>query len=657
MMDDKEFSFDEGTRSRLDKFLRDFDERNKSDVQRMRKDRAFACGDQWNEFVTAAGESGRPEAVFNMIDNFKNAIVNPFLARPFDISYTIESTQDNSVDAINEWVRGLQNEWQTKNAIETGLIASVECGRGFFYVTNTDDNRIGVFAVDDPTMVMFDPNSTEINGSDAETCAVVEYITKSKAKAKYGEKYDEDVRKDFLPNLGENFNPQEDMSVIVNFYELKTEYQEVQTELGTQKTEVKTVLFTKFLDGNVVQQISLPLKHIPVVPICGTKTWIEKHRTFVGITHKLRYPQMVINYAVRQLMERLARTPKSQLIIGKTALKGNERYYENADKNLSPLLPFNDFTSGGQKIEPPVRFDNSVQCDDIISIVQGQMDLMASIVGMPLSGVASSLGAEETAESILLRTKSTESNVSHFTEHAKQSVKQLGVVLLEFYTMYHPEIAQGLRVVVGAGPEAITSKMEARRQLLALSQLYPEDMKPVIAYGITKTLDNVEISSVSNMLAKLLPPEVLSDEIPQVAKLQMQIQQILQANQQQMAQKDATIKDLQNQLLQLQLKTESDYQIAAMNNASKEKIAAMQLMGKQQETAQKGELDAQKMYLDASMEQQKMASEIETKQKLADIEITKKLAELDVEKQKSQMDMQKKVMEIATRQEKPTQGV
>lgn len=657
MMDDKEFSFDEGTRSRLDKFLRDFDERNKSDVQRMRKDRAFACGDQWNEFVTAAGESGRPEAVFNMIDNFKNAIVNPFLARPFDISYTIESTQDNSVDAINEWVRGLQNEWQTKNAIETGLIASVECGRGFFYVTNTDDNRIGVFAVDDPTMVMFDPNSTEINGSDAETCAVVEYITKSKAKAKYGEKYDEDVRKDFLPNLGENFNPQEDMSVIVNFYELKTEYQEVQTELVTQKTEVKTVLFTKFLDGNVVQQFSLPLKHIPVVPICGTKTWIEKHRTFVGITHKLRYPQMVINYAVRQLMERLARTPKSQLIIGKTALKGNEQYYENADKNLSPLLPFNDFTSGGQKIEPPVRFDNSVQCDDIISIVQGQMDLMASIVGMPLSGVASSLGAEETAESILLRTKSTESNVSHFTEHAKQSVKQLGVVLLEFYTMYHPEIAQGLRVVVGAGPEAITSKMEARRQLLALSQLYPEDMKPVIAYGITKTLDNIEISSVSNMLAKLLPPEVLSDEIPQVAKLQMQIQQILQANQQQMAQKDATIKDLQNQLLQLQLKTDSDYQIAAMNNASKEKIAAMQLMGKQQETAQKGELDAQKMYLDASMEQQKMASEIETKQKLADIEITKKLAELDVEKQKSQMDMQKKVMEIATRQEKPTQGV
>lgn len=656
-MDEKEFSFDEGTRSRLDKFLKDFDERNKSDVQRMRKDRAFACGDQWNEFVTAAGESGRPEAVFNMIDNFKNAIVNPFLARPFDISYTTESTVEIPTDAVNEWVRGLQNEWQTKNAIETGLIASVECGRGFFYVTNTENDKIGVFAVDDPTMVMFDPNSTEINGSDADTCAVVEYMTKTKAKNKYVEYYDEDVRSDFIPNLGDNFRPQEDMCCIVNFYELQTRYDEVQTETGPVKVENKSVLFTKFLDGVVVQQVELPLKHIPVVPICGTKTWIDKHRTFVGITHKLRYPQMVINYAVRQLMERLARTPKSQLIIGKTALQGNERYYENADKNLSPLLPYNDFTSGGQEIKPPVRFDNSVQCDDIISIVQGQMDLMASIVGMPLSGVASSLGAEETAESILLRTKSTESNVSHFTEHAKQSVKQLGVVLLEFYSIYHPEIGNGLRVVVGAGPETITSKMEARRQLLALSQLYPEDMKPVIAYGITKTLDNIEISSVSQMLAKLLPPEVLSDEIPQVKELQTQIQQILQNEQQQLAQKDATIKELQNQILQLQLKTQSDYEIAAMNNASKEKIAAMQLMGKQQETEQKGALDAQKMYLDASMNQQKMASEIENKQRIADIEITKKLAELDIDKQKNAMDMQKKVMEIATKSQEPRQGV
>jgi hypothetical protein len=74
-------------------------------------------------------------------------------------------------------------------------------------------------------------------------------------------------------------------------------------------------------------------------------------------------------------------------------------------------------------------------------------------------------------------------------------------------------------------------------------------MKPVIAYGITKTLDNIEISSISNMLAKLLPPEVLSDEIPQVAQLQQQMQQVIAFDKQQMAQKDETIKNLQNQIL------------------------------------------------------------------------------------------------------------
>lgn len=629
-MNEKEFEYDEGTLARLKKFIRDYDAVCKKDVERMRKDRAFAAGDQWNEYENDSN-SGRPEAVFNIIDNFKNAIRNPFLSRPFDLSYETATPESTPVDKINEWVRNLQNKWQTKNAIETGLDCGIDCGRGFMYATNTESNKVGVFAVNDPTMVMFDPNSTEINGSDAERCVIVEYVSKQKAKAKYGMRYDEDSRENIVPDLGDNYRPKDDMCIVINFYELLLSYDK-------EENEMRQVLFSKFVDGSIVQQNKLNLRHIPVVPICGTKTWIDKHSTFVGITHKLRYPQMVINYAVRQLMERLARTPKSQIVIGKTALQGNERYYENMDKNLSPLLPYNDFTSGGQQIEPPFRFDNSVQCDDIIKIVQGQMELMSTIVGMPLTGIAGSLGAEETAESILLRTKSTESNVSHFTEHAKQSMKQLGVVLLEWYELYSDEPINGVRPVVGAGPETITSKAEARRQLLALSQLYPENMKPVIAYGITKTLDNVEISAVSNMLAKLLPPEVLSDEIPQVAQLQQQMAQIVEYDKQQMAQKDEQIKNLENQLLQLQLKTESEYNIAAMNNASKEKIAAMQFLSKQQETNQKGAIDAQKMYMDAEREQDKAALELETKTKLANIEIVKKLADLDIQKQKAALD-------------------
>ena len=646
-----EKEFDQDTLERLKKFLKDFDAKCGKDIVRMRKDREFACGDQWNEYVST--ENGRPEAVFNIIDNFANAILNPFLSKPFDITYTKVDETSTPVDKINLWVKELQNEWQTKNAVETGLDAAIKCGRGFFYATNTEEKKAAIFAVDDPTMVMFDPNSTEINGSDAEQVAVVEYISKNKAKSKYSEYYDEEARGNISPYLGDNYRPQEDSSIIIHYYEMQWgKIVEVDENGKKVEKEYKYILYTRFLDGVIISQQQLPLKHIPVVPICGSRTWLDKHRTFVGITHKLKYPQMVINYAVRQLMERLARTPKSQIIIGKTALQGNEKYYENADKNLSPLLPFNDFTSNGAKIDPPVRFDNSVQCDDIIQIVSGQIDLMSSIVGMPSTGIANSLGAEETAESILLRTKSTESNVSHYIEHAKQSMKQLGEILLEFYAMYSDEPIVGVRPVIGSGPETITSKMEARRQLLALSQLYPENMKPVIAYGITKTLDNIEISSISNMLAKLLPPEVLSDEIPQVAQLQQQMQQVIAFDKQQMAQKDETIKSLQNQILQLQLKTQSDYEIAAMNNASKEKIAAMQLMGKQQEVEQKGALDAQKMYMDADLQQQKAQAEIETKQKIASIDLMKKLGELDIQKQKNELEIEKQSRQILTQSQK-----
>lgn len=631
----EENGYDGDTIDRVKKFISDFKEKCGKDVDRMRRDRKFASGDQWSVYKA---EEGRPEAVFNIIDNFKHAIVNPFLVRPFDIQYSQAAPQATPVDNLNEWVRGIQDEWNTKNAIETGIDSAVDCGRGFLYVTNSENKNVCVYAVDDPTLVMFDPNSTEINGADADMCIIIEYVPKRKVKAIYGDAYDEDKRDNIVPDLGDSYRPDENMCVMLNFYERIT-------TVDSEGNSLSSVQFTKFADGSIVQQATLPVQHIPVVPFCGVKTWMDKHRTFVGITHKLRYPQMVVNYAGRQLMERLARTPKSMILIGKTALQGNEPYYKNVDKNLSPLLLYNDFASNGAQIAPPQRFDNSVQCDDIIKIMSGQMEMMSTIVGMPLSGIANGLGAEETAESILLRTKSTESNVSHFTEHAKQSCKQLGVILLEFYNMYSDVPVQGVRVVVGSGPEAITSKMEARRQLLALSQLYPETMKPVIAWAITRTLDNPEIAGVSNMLSKLLPPEVLSDQIPQVQQLQQQLQQVLAMNEQQVAEKDRQIEALNNQIMQLQMKTQSDFAIATMNNATKEKIAAMNLAGKQAGEEQKANLDAQKLIMDAESDQRKAEIEIAKTQTIAQLEIAKKEQELRNSREKFALEMAKKASE------------
>ena len=65
-MNEKEFEYDEGTLARLKKFIRDYDSVCKKDVERMRKDRSFAAGDQWNEYENDAN-SGRPETVFNII--------------------------------------------------------------------------------------------------------------------------------------------------------------------------------------------------------------------------------------------------------------------------------------------------------------------------------------------------------------------------------------------------------------------------------------------------------------------------------------------------------------------------------------------------------------------------------------------------------------
>lgn len=609
--------------ARLKSFLALAAERNTTDIKRMRKDRDFASGKQW----IYSEQDGRPQAVFNLIDNWSNAILNPFLARPYTVSFSAV-TPDINVDRINQWGLGLQQEWSSKNAIATAYQSAILIGRGYFYVTTVQDAaegvKVAIFAIDDATRVVWDPDSTDINGADAERVAVVERMRLEKAKRLYGEDIADDSNSTILNYLGDDFNPGEDYLSVVTFYERVDE----------------GVVVHKFIgDTRVGDPVLLAIKHIPVIPICGSQTWLDKHRTFVGITNKLKYPQMVINYAGRQLMERLARTPKSQIIIGKTALAGNEKYYKNMDKNLSPILPYNDYNSDGIPVEKPVRFDNTVQADDLITIIKGEQDLMSTIVGMPLTGVAGSLGAEETAESILLRAKSSESNISHFAEHCKESVKQMGVVLREFYQMLSGEPQVGVRVEVDQGPETITSKAEARRQLLALSQLYPESMKPVVAWGITKTLDNPEVAGLSNMLAKLLPPEVLADQIPQVAMLQQQLQQMAQGAQQQLADKDKQIQQLNTQLLELQLRTQSDLQIAQMNNDTKIQTAIIGANAKAAQTEQKSQLDMLKLYAELERDKERAGLEASKATQQAVIDAAKQQQQLSFQSAQNRMTL------------------
>ena len=643
----------EGTIKRFKKFAAESSRKYSDIIRRMRYQRAFLSGSQWDGTDESnRGGKWRATPIYNILPMWRNAILNPLLAKPYSIEYSSKDpSADEQAKRLNVWVKSLSQDDNFGMTFSMAGGDQIGVGYGYGYLTTLLDEDTGAPKVEllpiaDSTMVIPDPNSVELDGSDMERCAICEFISKRRAKQEYGDVMDDYSEQPELSGFGDSWNPPEGCIALVTFFE--RDCKEVETvdpvtlARGTKK--VWSVAMTKMVGDKIVQQAVLPTKYIPVFPFKGVQVWDKDNQSsYVGIVDTLHDNQKAVNYAGGQLLERLARAPKPLYFAAKEAISGNESDYQNIDKSLSSLVRYNSYTSDGKEIQIPTRIDNTVQYDDLTGIMKAELDLMSTEIGLPLTGIVEGQGQNETTESILLRTKNSESNVSHFATHMRMTVKHIGRVLLDFYAMicgdpmFHKE---AFAVNIQDGPEQATTKLDARKKLVALSQLFPDEMKPVVAYNIAKTDDNPEMNAMSSMLAKLLPPAVFSDDIPQVKQLQQQLQQSQAESAQQLQQKDKQIMSMQAQINQLMLRANTDMQIAQMNNATKEKIAVINA----QASGQQAQIDLQKSYQEsqirqneAQMDAAKKVQEIRMKgaelgQKL---EFQRRKNELDIERARS----------------------
>lgn len=641
-----------GTIERFKKFAGESSSKYSKVIERIRRQRSFLSGKQWTEVdATNRGGQWRSTPTYNILPMWKNAILNPLLAKPYSIEYSSKDpSADEQAKLLNVWVKSLS---QKDNFGMTFAMAGgdqVGLGYGWGYATTLlgDDGNpeAELLPIADSTMVIPDPNSVELDGSDMERCAICEFISKRRAKQEYGDATGNLDDEPLLSNFGTSWHAPDGCIALVTFFERDCkDVEETDPVTGRVSShKLWSVAMTKMIGNGIVQQAVLPTKYIPVFPFYGEVIWDDDSTmSYVGIVNKLYDNQKAVNYAGGQLLERLARAPKPLYFASKEAISGNEPDYQNIDKSLSSLVRYNSFTPDGKEVTAPSRIDNTVQYDDLTGIMRAEMDLMSTEIGLPLTGIVEGQGQNETTESILLRTKNSESNVSHYATHMRMTVKHIGRVLLDFYAMMCGDPMfnkEAFAVNVQDGPEQATTKLDARKKLVALSQLFPDEMKPVVAYNIAKTDDNPEMNAMSSMLAKLLPPAVFSDDIPQVKQLQDQLQQVQSDSAQKLQEKDRQIMSMQSQISQLMLRANSDVQIAQMNNATKEKIAILNA----QAGSQQSQGDLQKSYQEAQIRENEARMDAVRKNQELQMKGAEMGQKLEFQRRKNEIELQKAMM-------------
>ena len=451
----------------------------------------------------------RPNLHFSNWEVLKNASVSPFSRSPYHIA--LEDTMSDkdvedpfglglSYEDVQNGIDKYEGDTDCKVSYIDALGRAYVCGNGFYVLgveqdELTGENKIcGEFVVRQES-VAFDPNANNVDGSDAEQGAIVNYISLKKAKRLYG---DGIVPMDYpkvQPTLSFVDNIQ--FPDIANKIQVVTYYRKHKVEGGAT-----IVQWFKICGNAVIDSGELPIRYIPIVRFAGYATYRNGDIFYTGIVDKTFSLQLGINIAYSTLVERAGRSVKANFITNVDSVSGLDDYYKKMNEDDSLLVMYK-----GEKAPIPIQ-ENFVT-GDLSDMIANTRNLLSDVVGVPLTGINGINESNKTATEVLQQQANAESNVANFYQNAYKATRTIGRIVIELITG-----GKDLPFTLENGPAVISEKMKKQQELSVVSGLVPENMKALVAMHYLDTLKSDEAESVKADIVANLPTDikVVSDQ-------------------------------------------------------------------------------------------------------------------------------------------------
>jgi hypothetical protein len=483
---------------------------------RIREDRLFMGGEsQWTKEDDNFVAKTRNRVTVNVLANQVHSVANKYSTFPFTW-YTGDPDIDKEIDDFF-------GEDSNRFATEEALLDCVAFGLGVIAL-GTDVTADGktvpvIYSVTDPERVMLDGDISELDGSDAMEGALIDYRSREWIRVHMGEEYV--PQKKAKPVFTGALSKPGLVPIVTYYY------------LDTDGCHVATLVNDVQVETDDVEQV-LPIMRIPIFPVFGERTWTaDDKQIFRGLISKGKTVQRIVNFAMTQMIERLALSPKPQFRGYMESFKGYDSYYKKAGSGINPILPSQRIANDKKTVLPlPEVFQPNIQFADLQQITQGTMDMLTSITGVDSKGLADH-ESELTATAVLYTSQVFATNIKHFYTHLRTSFKALGdlVMIMLGYA--------GQKIDVAQGPDAYMQNQIARQELTALMGVVEPNQKRAIVNAILRTHPDNEI--LATLYAEL-------NSVPQPSAMEQEMEQVIEQMKQAIEQKDQEIMNLTAQV-------------------------------------------------------------------------------------------------------------
>lgn len=577
-------------------------------VQRKRRDLEIYSGQFWAaDVIEALDRKDRICRSFTQYQKFANAICSPFSKSPYHCELDDE---DGKCAQLQANIDEIENKNNFKFVVNQALRHACIQGAGYL-ILSFDNNEIVPEVVRDISLVALDPNVQSLNADDAEKGAVVNFISKSKAKRLYGDDVYLNEDTYTLDDIGSQWQVPEDSMPIVSYWEMN---------------DNGAVDFYKVCGDLVIQdKVELPISRIPIFRICFNEVVRNNKIDYNGIVDMTADLQYGLNIAYSTLLERANRSPKANYLMTPKMIDGLSDYYKKLQTKESLVALYNP--DNGATPTPVIE---TYQTQDLMNTIDSANNLMAQVIGVPVGGINPAMNSQ-TATEILVQQNNSESNVNSLYDNAADALYSLTKTIIECLC-YVENIDKLPTFKLINGPQIITRMMKRRQELLALSSIVDDKTRTIVAKHVAETFDaDIKEPLVADIVANSQDVMFLSDstqgEDPQAVSVLNKMNALVEETQAELEQQIAA---------NVELKKELDAAQLQLLNAKEQHIIEVQKHFDDMELQnRKLDLEEAKVQIDASKanaELQNDVIETEAKQNIEYVKLQKELADLEKKK-------------------------
>lgn len=526
-------------------------------VNRKKRDMEIYSGNFWNEdTINACDRKDRICRNFTLYSKFKNAMVSPFSKSPYHAD--IEDP-DGIYKQIQADIDSVENSTNTKYIFNQGVGHAAILGTGFF-VMSIDNNKITPEVVRDVSQIALDPNIQELDGSDAEWGAVVNFISIAKAKRLYGSDVVNYDNSSILSYIGSQWSRPADSVAKVTYYEMNEDgFVDVTTICGNMVVE---------------ETKTIHISRIPIFRICFNEVVRNNKIDYNGIVDMTADLQFGMNLGYSTLLERANRSPKANFMMPAKALDGLDEFYKKLHTKESLVCLYNGDVAPTQIIE-------NYQTQDLMATIQQCSDLMVQTIGIPNGGILPA-NNNMTATEILVQQNNSESNVNCLYDNAHNTIYSFSKTMIELLCwQYGIEKLPEFKLI--NGPQVVTKLMKRRQELLAVSSLVDETSRKIIAKQYIETLDDeLKQPLLADIIAN--SPEITfvsdsnQDEDPRAVAALTNMNNVLEQTQNELEQQMMANAELKKEIdnLTIQLMNQKQQQLIDLQKHNDEMIIKQQ---------------------------------------------------------------------------------